>query len=21
VFDSTRKVTYKNLANWYTELR
>ena len=21
VFDATRKVTYKNLANWYTELR
>ena len=21
VFDVTRKVTYKNLANWYTELR
>lgn len=21
VFDSTRKVTYKNLSNWYKELR
>ena len=21
VFDGTRKVTYKNLANWYRELR